>query len=77
MSDSIDEIAVKITNNGLTKELLHKLKGSTGNMRFKNIYQLSNELEKQIDNLLENEKEEAKEAVLKHINHIKTLIATL
>jgi len=63
------EILESLENGTIDKALLHKLKGISGNMRFDKLYKLSASYEKNIETMDEEEKEQAREELIKHLYH--------
>ncbi len=61
----------------LNKELIHKLRGAAGNMRFDRLYKLSSEIEENIENLTEGEVESYKKKLIKHLHNALENIAKL
>ena len=69
--ETLQDILIKIESDKLNKDILHNLKGVTGNLRFNKIYKLSIQYEDEIENWDE-------EILQKHENitilHIKEII---
>jgi PAS domain S-box-containing protein len=72
--NSIDKQMKAIENNGLNKDLLHTIKGLTGNLRLKNMYNLTSKLEQEIDNWDKSEYNSNSKTVYEHLKNILTQI---
>jgi signal transduction histidine kinase/DNA-binding NarL/FixJ family response regulator len=70
---SLDEIK----EGGLNKELLHKLKGAAGNMRFEKFYKFILDLEGRFEDLNEKEREDAKSGIEAHLENALLSIENL
>jgi len=66
-SESTKEIIVKIKENELNKDILHSLKGLSGNLRFNNLYDFIVDLENIIDELDVDEKMVVTKNLLSHL----------
>jgi PAS domain S-box-containing protein len=70
-ANSATNLIHELQKNGLNEKVVHTIKGVSGNLRFKNLYQLSQEVEK---NLKEMDQEEMKENEFLLILHLNKLI---
>jgi len=59
----------EIQQGHIDKALLHKLKGTAGNMRFQHLYNLCASYEKSIESMTQEEKKEAQERLIQHLTH--------
>lgn len=59
-----------IEKEGLSKDILHNLKGVTGNLRLEHIYSLSSRFEQEIEQCSEVEKEKQTKIVLLHLKEL-------
>ena len=75
-ANTIAQMQEKIQEEGLNKEIAHNIKGVSGNLRFNNLYELTIEIEKQLEEGLEDTKE-FQEMLLKHIEHLQKEIALI
>ena len=77
LQNTLEGIKKDIENGVFDKDLLHKLKGSVGNMRFYNLYNLANDLEENVSTLSENEITQAKQRIILHIDSLIRQITAL
>ena len=68
--ETLQEILLKIQSDRLNKNILHNLKGVTGNLRFNNIYKLSMQYENEIDEWDEDLLQKHENIILLHIKEI-------
>ncbi len=69
-ANTMTQMREKIQEKGLDKEIAHSIKGVSGNLRFNNLYQLTMEIEKQLEEGLADTKE-YQEMLLKHFEHLQ------
>ena len=63
------EIAEELQSGKIDAALLHKLKGTSGNMRLEKLYKLSAKYEEELPSMTENEKHDAIVELTKHLQH--------
>ena len=59
-----------IDKEGLSKDILHNLKGVTGNLRLDNIYKLSSTFEKEIESWNQEETQRNREILISHLEKL-------
>jgi len=59
-----------IEEQGLSKDVLHSIKGVTGNLRLKNIYNLSSTFEKEIELWTQEENKKNREILISHLEEL-------
>jgi CheY-like chemotaxis protein len=74
LEKSFSAILIELDTKGYDKELLHKLKGVAGNMRFEKLYALVCEIEEKILNLNEDEKNQYN---IRLQNHLKKALENI
>jgi CheY-like chemotaxis protein len=67
---SVKNMIEKLKSNDFNKHLLHTLKGTSGNLRFNELYTFVCDSEKRWDELDKNQKNESKEIILSHLQSI-------
>lgn len=60
----------KLKDQQLDKDILHNIKGISGNLRFSNLYEMCAEFEFAVQNWDEKQNEENKALIVKHLEHL-------
>jgi len=76
-SQTIEKMQEKIKTNGLSADIAHNLKGVSGNLRFTKLYELSTDIEKNIQSFSPQKIIDYKEKLLQHLHHLKKEIEHL
>lgn len=74
---TIEAIIQKIKEEGLSQELLHNIKGVTGNLRFNNLYTLSQKIEYEFDKLSKIQIQNNTNLILSHLNNLLKQISLI
>ena len=74
---SAEKMLEELENKGLNEKLIHTIKGVSGNLRFKNLYQLSIEVEKNLAFMNEKEKNESETLLISHLKNLIDQVKTL
>jgi len=74
---STKKIIETLENENLNEDILHNIKGMSGNLRFENIAKLAEELEESVKEWSEEEHQEYKKEMLEHLKSIVTQIEAL
>jgi HPt (histidine-containing phosphotransfer) domain-containing protein len=69
LANSFKEIIEMMSDGRFDADLMHKLKGASGNMRLHNLYKLAGELEKSLDSFDEEKKIEQMGLVMAHLQN--------
>ncbi|RLA77758.1 MAG: hypothetical protein DRG78_16650 [Epsilonproteobacteria bacterium] len=73
-SSSIQDIKQKLQNKNLDKDILHSLKGLSGNLRFNELYKLTQVYEEELSSWNESQNREKTELIQEHLTQaIKTI----
>ncbi|WP_297441148.1 FIST N-terminal domain-containing protein [Sulfurimonas sp.] len=60
----------ELQTKGLDEKLIHTIKGVSGNLRFEHLYQLSVQVEKELSNMSEKEKQENETLLISHLTKL-------
>jgi len=74
---TITQMQIKLKEGGLDKDIAHNIKGVAGNLRFKNLYELTIEIEKYLQKHTKEDTLEYQEILLKHLEHLQKEIELL
>jgi PAS domain S-box-containing protein len=69
-STSVNEIIKTLKEKKIDKDIIHSIKGLSGNLRFNEIYKLSIDFEKEIDDWSEDIKKQKQNLMLKHLSEV-------
>ncbi|MBN2782201.1 MAG: response regulator, partial [Campylobacterales bacterium] len=74
---SSNTILEKLESIDLDADILHNIKGISGNLRFENLYKMSQEFESQVSEWKDDEHKKNKEMIVQHLNHLIKSINSL
>ena len=77
LAKTFQNVKNELESGNISKDLLHKLKGAAGNMRFEKIYSLSNEAEERFEELSEEEKKLFAKRLVTHLQKALEAIEAL
>jgi CheY-like chemotaxis protein/plasmid maintenance system antidote protein VapI len=69
-STSVEEMLKKLESNYIDEDLAHSIKGVSGNLRLKKLYDLSTKFEKSLPNWSELEHEKNRNILISHLKEI-------
>ena len=69
-ANSATDILKRLKDGEFNEEIIHNIKGVAGNLRFNNLYKFSIELEKNMQEYSQDEKDKNKKLLILHIEHI-------
>jgi len=76
-STTAQKICQKLQKESLNLEILHTLKGVSGNMRFTRLYELTKQVEADFKNLSQKEREKYTTMFIEHLQHLELEIEKL
>jgi len=74
---TITQMQTKLKEDGLDKDIAHNIKGVAGNLRFHNLYELTIEIEKYLEEHKKEDALEYQETLLKHLEYLQKEIKLL
>ena len=74
---STNKIIQTLKSEELSEDILHNIKGMSGNLRFENLYQFSQKLEESVNEWTKDEAKEHKQDILLHLENITKQVDTL
>ncbi len=77
LAQTLQNVLEELKEQGISKELIHRLKGAVGNMRLEKLYKISKKLEDNIESMNQYEKENAMILLKSHIEALLQQIKEL